>query len=68
MNESAKERARLIREEELAVVSDDPWLKELTEEHWPFDDCNEDGEGIERVQQAANILASLCEQYLTCKL
>ncbi|KAF2258095.1 hypothetical protein CC78DRAFT_587545 [Lojkania enalia] len=40
--ESAKERARLIREEGLAAVSDDPWLKEMTEQHWPFDDCNED--------------------------
>ncbi|KAF1997562.1 hypothetical protein P154DRAFT_547352 [Amniculicola lignicola CBS 123094] len=40
--ESAKERAREIREEGLAAVSDDPWLKEMTEQHWPFDDCNED--------------------------
>ncbi|KAF2254418.1 hypothetical protein BU26DRAFT_527541 [Trematosphaeria pertusa] len=39
--ESAKERARLIREEGLAVVGDDR-LKEMTEQHWPFDDCNED--------------------------
>jgi hypothetical protein len=40
--ESAKERARLIREEGLAAVSDEPWLKEMTEQHWPFDDCDED--------------------------
>jgi hypothetical protein len=40
--ESAKERARMIREEGLASVSDDPWLKEMSEQNWPFDDCNED--------------------------
>jgi hypothetical protein len=40
--ESAKEKARLIRAEGLEAVSDDPWLKEMTEQHWPFDDCNED--------------------------
>jgi hypothetical protein len=40
--ESAKERARLIREEGLAAVSGDPWLKEMTDQHWPFDDCDED--------------------------
>ncbi|KAF2118671.1 kinase-like domain-containing protein [Lophiotrema nucula] len=42
MFESAKERAMLIREEGLAAVSDDPWLREMTERHWPFDDCDED--------------------------
>jgi len=40
--ESAKERAWLIREEGLAAVSDEPWLKEMTEKHWPFDDFDED--------------------------
>lgn len=40
--DSAKERATLIREEGLAAVSDDPWLRRMTEQHWPFDDCNED--------------------------
>ena len=40
--ESAKERAKLIKEEGLAAVSDDPWLMEMTEKHWPFDDFNED--------------------------
>jgi hypothetical protein len=40
--ENAKERARLIRGEGLAAVSDDPWLKGMTERHWPFDDYDED--------------------------
>ncbi|KAJ4349361.1 uncharacterized protein N0V89_007975 [Didymosphaeria variabile] len=40
--ESAKERARLIREEGLLAVSDEPWLREMTEQHWPFDDSKED--------------------------
>ncbi|KAF1963490.1 kinase-like protein [Byssothecium circinans] len=40
--ESAKERARLIKEEGLAAVSDDPWLREMTEQNWPFDDWDED--------------------------
>jgi hypothetical protein len=42
MFESAKERAKLIREEGLAAVSDDPWLKKMTERNWPFDDYDED--------------------------
>jgi hypothetical protein len=41
--ESAMERARLIREEGLDAVSDKPWLREMSERHWPFDDCDEDG-------------------------
>ncbi|PVH97319.1 hypothetical protein DM02DRAFT_597827 [Periconia macrospinosa] len=40
--EDAKERARLIREEGLHAVSDEPWLREMTERHWPFDDWDED--------------------------
>lgn len=40
--EAAKEKASLIRDEGLESVSDDPWLRELTEKHWPFDDSNED--------------------------
>ncbi|KAH7128505.1 kinase-like domain-containing protein [Dendryphion nanum] len=40
--ERAKGRARLIREEGLAAVDDDPWLKEMTGQHWPFDDYDED--------------------------
>jgi hypothetical protein len=39
---NAKERARSIKEKGLAAVNDDPWLKEMTERHWPFDDYNED--------------------------
>lgn len=34
--ESAKERARLIRDEGLAAVSDDPWLKKMTEKIGPL--------------------------------
>ncbi|KAF1917508.1 kinase-like domain-containing protein [Ampelomyces quisqualis] len=41
MFESAKEKAGLIKEEGLAAVGDDPWLKEMTDKHWPFDDCDE---------------------------
>ncbi|KAL5115273.1 hypothetical protein ACEQ8H_006865 [Pleosporales sp. CAS-2024a] len=40
--ESAKKRAKSIREQGLASVSDDPWLMEMTEQHWPFDDYHED--------------------------
>jgi hypothetical protein len=40
--ESAKERARLVREEKLVGDSDDPWLKGMTEKRRPFDDCNTD--------------------------
>lgn len=40
--ESAKEKARCIREEGLASVDDDPWLREMSERHWPFDDYDED--------------------------
>jgi hypothetical protein len=40
--ESAKETAKLIREQGIAAVSDEPWLKEMTEQHLPFDDWNED--------------------------
>ncbi|EFE44815.1 hypothetical protein TRV_00366 [Trichophyton verrucosum HKI 0517] len=38
----AKERARSIKVEGLAAVNDDPWLRQMTEQHWPFDDYNED--------------------------
>lgn len=31
--ESAKERAGLTKEEEIAAISDDPWLKEMTGKH-----------------------------------
>ncbi|KAF2750959.1 kinase-like protein [Sporormia fimetaria CBS 119925] len=40
--ESAKEGGRLIKEEGLAEVDDDPWLREMSERHWPFDDFDED--------------------------
>ncbi|QVM06336.1 hypothetical protein D8B26_001048 [Coccidioides posadasii str. Silveira] len=40
--EQAKERARSIKAEGLAAVDDDPWLRRMTEQHWPFDDYNED--------------------------
>lgn len=40
--EEATEKARSIKEEGLAAVKDDPWLRRMTEKHWPFDDYNED--------------------------
>lgn len=40
--ESAKSRAAEVREEALASVEDEPWLREMFERHWPFDDCDED--------------------------
>lgn len=40
--ESAKEKARLFKGEGLAAVSDDPWLTEMSDRHWPFDDFDED--------------------------
>ncbi|KAF1837045.1 kinase-like protein [Decorospora gaudefroyi] len=40
--ENAREKARFIREERLAAVADEPWLKEMTEQHWPFDDWDEE--------------------------
>ncbi|OJD12298.1 hypothetical protein ACJ73_09379 [Blastomyces percursus] len=40
--EQAKERAQSIKAEGFAAVDDDPWLRRMTEQHWPFDDYNED--------------------------
>jgi len=40
--EEAKEKAKWVKEEGLESVADDPWLKEMTEKHWPFDDFNEE--------------------------
>lgn len=40
--ESAKEKAAGIREEGLASADDDPWLREKSELHWPYDDYDED--------------------------
>lgn len=34
-SEAAKEGARVIKAQGLAAVSDDPWIKEMTEKHWP---------------------------------
>jgi aminoglycoside phosphotransferase (APT) family kinase protein len=42
--QGAKEAARSIREQGLDAVSDDSWLMEMTDRHWPFDDYDEDGE------------------------
>ncbi|PSN60403.1 hypothetical protein BS50DRAFT_604702 [Corynespora cassiicola Philippines] len=39
--ESAKEKAKEIREQGLASADDDPWLREMSEFHWPFDDFDE---------------------------
>jgi hypothetical protein len=40
--ESAKSKAAEIREQGLASADDDPWLREMSERHWPFDDYDED--------------------------
>jgi hypothetical protein len=40
--EEAKERARLYKAEGLESISDDPWLQEISDKHWPFDDYDED--------------------------
>ncbi|KAH8707543.1 kinase-like domain-containing protein [Phaeosphaeriaceae sp. PMI808] len=40
--EAAKDRANSFKEEGLAAYDDDLSLKEMADEHWPFDDCNED--------------------------
>jgi hypothetical protein len=40
--ESAKSESAKIRELALASVDDDPWLREMSERHWPFDDYDED--------------------------
>ena len=39
--ENAKEKAMLIKEQGLASIKDDPWLKEMSERHWPLDDFDE---------------------------
>lgn len=41
MYENVKKTASLLKEEGLSAVSDDPWLQEMTEKHWPFDDYDE---------------------------
>ncbi|KAJ4994062.1 hypothetical protein SVAN01_00539 [Stagonosporopsis vannaccii] len=40
--EISKSRAAEIREQALASADDDPWLREMSERHWPFDDFDED--------------------------
>lgn len=40
--EDAKRKAAKIRNSALASVDDDPWLQEMSERHWPFDDYDED--------------------------
>lgn len=37
-----KSNAAEIKENALASVDDDPWLREMSERHWPFDDSDED--------------------------
>lgn len=38
---SAKSKAAEIREQGLASADDDPWLREMSERPWPFDDYDE---------------------------
>ncbi|KAK1910225.1 hypothetical protein P3342_006498 [Pyrenophora teres f. teres] len=39
--ESARSKAVEFREQGLASVDDDQWLREISERHWPFDDYDE---------------------------
>ena len=39
--ESTVSRSTEIRKQALASVDDDPWLREMSERHWPFDDYDE---------------------------
>ncbi|KAH7074447.1 kinase-like domain-containing protein [Paraphoma chrysanthemicola] len=40
--EESKERAVQLREQGLTGADDDPWLREMSERHWPWDDFDED--------------------------
>jgi hypothetical protein len=40
--ESAKSKSIEVREQALASAEDDPWLRKMSERHWPFDDFDED--------------------------
>jgi hypothetical protein len=40
--ESAKSKSAQIRKKALASADDDPWLRDMSERHWPFDDYDED--------------------------
>lgn len=39
--ESVRSKAAEFREQGLASADDDPWLREMSEYHWPFDDYDE---------------------------
>ncbi|KAH8732087.1 kinase-like domain-containing protein [Phaeosphaeriaceae sp. PMI808] len=39
--ESAKSKAAEIREQALASADHEPWLRKMSERHWPFDDHDE---------------------------
>jgi hypothetical protein len=41
--ESAMSKSAEIREQALASADDNPWLREMSERHWPFDNYDEDG-------------------------
>ena len=36
------EKAAEIRKQALDSTDDDPWLREMSERHWPYDDFNEE--------------------------
>ncbi|KAF2824074.1 hypothetical protein CC86DRAFT_447630 [Ophiobolus disseminans] len=40
--DDAKRKAAEIREQALASADDDPWLREMSERHWPFDDFDKE--------------------------
>ncbi|KAF1980114.1 hypothetical protein BU23DRAFT_2664 [Bimuria novae-zelandiae CBS 107.79] len=40
--DTAKKGIEMIKEEGLKEVADDPWLKKMSQQHWPFDDFDED--------------------------
>lgn len=39
--DDVQRKAQSIKEDGLASVDDDPWLRTMTEQHWPFDDYDE---------------------------
>lgn len=40
--EYAKHTAAAFREQGLASADDEPWMREMSERHWPYDDFDED--------------------------
>ena len=40
--EHAKSKAAEFREQALASADDDPWLRAMSEKHWPYDNFDED--------------------------